>query len=152
MGVTTQLSTTIPELEAYLGGRNPLCDFLVETVKGYHDDHFAWSKPIWDVAAIAWLLDGTWLDSELVASPIVTDQGTWSVGPAPASNPGRQFYPPGPHLPRPVHPAAVALGLVGPAGPPGTRDKVRIYHRAQARPDVILFLEAEEGETWQSGT
>lgn len=79
MGVTTQLSTTIPELEAYLGGQNPLCDFLVDTVKGYHDDHFAWSKPIWDVAAIAWLLDGAWLDSELVHSPIVTNQGTWSV-------------------------------------------------------------------------
>lgn len=78
-GVTTHLLTTVPELEAYLAGKNPLCDFLVETVKGYEDDHFGWSKVVWDVAAVAWLLNPDWVPTELVASPILTDGGTWSV-------------------------------------------------------------------------
>lgn len=78
-GVTTHLHTTVPELDAYLAGKNVLCDFLVETVKGYHADHFAWSKVVWDVAAVAWLLDPDWVPTELVSSPILTDRGTWSV-------------------------------------------------------------------------
>lgn len=78
-GVTTHLHTTVPELEAYLAGHNALCDFLVDTVKGYHEDHFGWSKVVWDVAAVAWLLNPDWVPTELVASPILTDGGTWSV-------------------------------------------------------------------------
>ncbi len=79
MGVTTHLHTTIPELEAYVSGRGAIGDYLVEIVKGYHDDHKAWSKVIWDVATIAYLLDPSWVPTDLVHSPILTDQVTWSV-------------------------------------------------------------------------
>ena len=50
-GVTGFLLTSVPELEACLSGANPACDYLVENVKSYSQDHFAWSKPIWDVGA-----------------------------------------------------------------------------------------------------
>ena len=42
-------------------------------------DHFAWSRVLWDVATIAWLLEPAWVPSELVPSPVLTDQVTWSV-------------------------------------------------------------------------
>ncbi len=79
MGVTTHLLTTIPELEANVSSRGAIGDYLVEIVKGYHDDHTGWSKVIWDIATIAYLLDPSWTPSDLVHSPILTDQVTWSV-------------------------------------------------------------------------
>lgn len=79
MGVTTHLHTTIPELEAHVSGYSALGDYLVDIVKGYHKDHFGWSKVIWDVATIAYLIDSTWTPTDLVHSPVLTDQVTWSV-------------------------------------------------------------------------
>jgi inosine-uridine nucleoside N-ribohydrolase len=78
-GVTTHLHTTVAELEAYVSGRGAIGDYLVEIVKGYHEDHMGWSKVIWDVSTIAYLLNPDWVPTELVHSPILTDQVTWSV-------------------------------------------------------------------------
>ena len=78
MGVVSHLHTTIPEIERYVAGQGAIGDYLAETVKGYHADHFGWSKVIWDIAAISYLLDESWTPSQLVHSPIVTDQDTWS--------------------------------------------------------------------------
>ncbi|MCC6167956.1 MAG: nucleoside hydrolase [Caldilineaceae bacterium] len=79
MGVTTHLLTTVAELEAYVSGRGAIGDYLVEIVKSYHADHKGWSKVIWDVATIAYLLNADWVPTDLVHSPILTDQVTWSV-------------------------------------------------------------------------
>ncbi len=72
----------MPELEAHVAGRGAIGDYLVETVRSYHSDHFpvptAWSKVIWDISAIAYLLNESWTPTHLVHSPIVTEQGTWS--------------------------------------------------------------------------
>lgn len=77
--VASHLLATVPELEAYVAGRGAIGDFLVETFKGYSDDHFGWSKEIWDLAPIAWLLNSEWTPSVLEHSPILTDQVTWSI-------------------------------------------------------------------------
>lgn len=79
MGVASHLLTTLPELEAHVAGRGAIGDYLVEVVRGYHADHFAWAKEIWDISAVAYLLDSRWTPSELVHSPILTDQLTWSI-------------------------------------------------------------------------
>lgn len=79
MGVVSHLHTTIPELEAYVAGRGAIGDYLVEIVKGYHQDHRGWSKVLWDIATIAYLLNERWTPSQLIHSPILTDQVTWSV-------------------------------------------------------------------------
>jgi purine nucleosidase len=76
--VAEHLTTTKAELQAHIAGRNPLCDFLYETFCGYSEDHFAWAKEIWDVSAIAWLLNADWVPSVLTPTPILTDQVTWS--------------------------------------------------------------------------
>ncbi|HQE91538.1 MAG TPA: nucleoside hydrolase [Anaerolineae bacterium] len=78
MGVCSHLHTTIPEIERYVARRGAIGDYLAETVKSYHADHFAWSKVIWDIAAVSYLLDESWTPTHLVHSPILTAQGTWS--------------------------------------------------------------------------
>jgi purine nucleosidase len=78
MGVCSHLHTTIAELDRYVAGRGAIGNYLAETVRGYHEDHFGWSKVIWDISAIAYLLDERWTPTHLMHSPVLTDQGTWS--------------------------------------------------------------------------
>jgi len=78
-GVSSHLLTTVPEIERYVEGQGAIGDYLAGIFRAYHADHFAWSKVIWDIAGIAWLLDSSWVPTELVHSPILTDQLTWSV-------------------------------------------------------------------------
>jgi purine nucleosidase len=76
--VVTHLATTVPEMEAYLSGRDAIGDYLLKIFKDYHEDHFAWSKVLWDMSAVAWLVNDEWLPSHLVHSPIVTNEYTYS--------------------------------------------------------------------------
>lgn len=76
--VTTHLVTTVPELTAYLKGRGPVADFLYQRFCDYSDNHRGWSKEIWDMSAIAWLINPEWVPSDLVHSPILNDNRTWS--------------------------------------------------------------------------
>lgn len=76
--VVTHFTTTVPEMERYVAGRGPIGDYLLTIFKDYHKDHFAWSKVLWDMTAVAWLVNDKWLPSDLVHSPIVTDNYTYS--------------------------------------------------------------------------
>lgn len=78
MGVASHLLTTVPELEAYLSGKNAICDALVQLFKAYKSDRFGWAKEIWDISTIAYLINEKWVPTDMVHSPIVTDEGTWS--------------------------------------------------------------------------
>ena len=51
------LLTTRSELDETIKGRNAISDFLYERFVSYSSDHFAWAKEIWDISAIAYLLD-----------------------------------------------------------------------------------------------
>lgn len=79
--VSEHLRVTIPELKAWMAGKSRLGDYLYEIVCGYHEDHFAWSKVIWDVSAVAWIANPAWVPSVLTHSPILTDQKTFSLDP-----------------------------------------------------------------------
>jgi len=78
-GVASHLLTTVEELEAHIGGKNPLCDYLVETVRGYNADRFAWAKEIWDVSTIGWLTNPAWVPTSLVHSPVLSEGLTFSI-------------------------------------------------------------------------
>jgi inosine-uridine nucleoside N-ribohydrolase len=82
VNVASHLLTTLPELEAHILGKSAVGDFLVETVRGYHKDHYAWAKEIWDVSATAYLVNSQWVSTRLVHSPILTGQVTYSHDPA----------------------------------------------------------------------
>ncbi|GGH79949.1 inosine-uridine nucleoside N-ribohydrolase [Pullulanibacillus pueri] len=78
MGVCSHLLTTLPELEAHIKGTGDIGDYLLETFKGYQADHFAYSKVIWDISTIAYLVNPNWVETNIVHRPILTDQLTWS--------------------------------------------------------------------------
>jgi purine nucleosidase len=78
-GVSSHLLTTVAEIERYVEGQGAIGDYLAQIFKAYHADHYAWSKVVWDISGVAWLLDGSWVPTDVVHSPILTDQVTWSV-------------------------------------------------------------------------
>lgn len=58
-GVVSEFRTTTPELNYWLTGKNPLADYLARNTIAYGEKHagMPWSKVIWDVTAVAWLLN-----------------------------------------------------------------------------------------------
>jgi inosine-uridine nucleoside N-ribohydrolase len=80
--VTSALQATGPELEYWLRGKNALCDYLVQhtvdEVKSYAEGR-AWSRVIWDVAAIAYVLneDRHFLRSRLMPTPLPGYDHRW---------------------------------------------------------------------------
>ena len=76
--VVTHFTTTVPEMERYLTGRGEIGDYLLQIFKEHRKDHFGWSKVLWDMTAVAWVINAGWLPSDLVHSPIPTDNYTFS--------------------------------------------------------------------------
>ncbi|MCL1952017.1 MAG: nucleoside hydrolase [Oscillospiraceae bacterium] len=61
MGVVSCVTTTKPELECWLKGHSPLCDYLAQNTIDEAESYAhgkPWSRVIWDVATVAWLLGG----------------------------------------------------------------------------------------------
>lgn len=73
MGVVSSFTVSGPELKAYLKGENPLCDYLADFTE---QEALAcgggrtWSRPIWDVAAVGWLLDGDLMSDRIEYAPL----------------------------------------------------------------------------------
>lgn len=73
MGVVSAFTTSGPELEYHLRGKNKLCDYLVDVTTKEALECYGgstWTRPIWDVTAVAWLLDGDFEEDCLIHSPI----------------------------------------------------------------------------------
>ncbi len=77
MGVVSHLHTTQPEIAAHVKGRGAIGDYLYQIYSDYHRDQFAFSKQIWDLAPLAWLVNSEWAQMELVSSPRLTEAITW---------------------------------------------------------------------------
>ena len=75
MGVVSAFTTTGPELNHWLSGKNALCDYLVSQTVSEANTYAAgrvWSRVIWDVTAVAWLLNqqDVFLRHRLIPTPI----------------------------------------------------------------------------------
>jgi purine nucleosidase len=81
-GVASHLLTSIPEIDACVRDHGAIGAYLADSFAAYTDAPFAWAKEIWDIAAIAWLINADWVPTMPVPSPILTDQFTWSADPA----------------------------------------------------------------------
>lgn len=81
-GVVEHFSVSRPELERYLVGKNPLADYLasyaIQTVEEWTEGS-VWTKAIWDVAAVGWLLnnEGRFMKERLVCRPQITGEGLY---------------------------------------------------------------------------
>ena len=86
MGVVNSLTTTKGELTDWLSGVGPLGEYLMNNTIAEAESYTkgkAWSRCIWDVSAVAWLLnDGDRLmRSYLTASPIPQYDHHYSIDP-----------------------------------------------------------------------
>lgn len=73
IGVVSSFTTSAGELEMFLRGKNKLCDYLVDIVErdgAAESPYKTWTRVIWDVTAVGWLLDGDFMKDRLVPSPI----------------------------------------------------------------------------------
>ena len=74
-GVVSEFRTTGPELRCWLSGKNALCNYLVQHTVEAAEEYAKgqpWSRVIWDVTTIGWLLnaDGRFMEDELIPTPI----------------------------------------------------------------------------------
>lgn len=75
LGVVHNFTSTGPELDFWLRGRNPLCDYLVKQTVDEANKYAkgrVWSRVIWDVTTIGWLLndDNRLMLEKLIPTPI----------------------------------------------------------------------------------
>lgn len=83
-GVVTHFAVSKPEFEFWLKGKNDLCDFLVGRVfdaqKNF--DGKPWTRVIWDVTAVAWLLNENdrFMKSEIISAPIPEYDFKYAIG------------------------------------------------------------------------
>ena len=81
MGVVSAFTTGGPELEFWLRGKNKLCDYLVDVTtaeaKRCNGGEF-WTRPIWDVTAVVWLLEDEYMLDCFEPSPIPEYNNTYT--------------------------------------------------------------------------
>jgi len=79
--VTEHLRTTQAEIDRFVRGNGAIGDYLADIYAAHFPDHFARSKVLWDIGAVAWLVNHDWVPTVAVHSPLLTSEGTWSHDP-----------------------------------------------------------------------
>lgn len=85
-GVVSAFRTTGPELEYWLKGKNPIANYLAENTIREANTYAAgkpWSRCIWDVTAVAWLLNdqNRFMLSRSIPAPIPEYDRRWAIDP-----------------------------------------------------------------------
>lgn len=78
INVTQHLRTTEAEVDRFVAPAGDLGAYLAQIYRDYYGDHTGRSKEIWDLGAVAWLVDPSWSQTELVPSPVLRDDLTWA--------------------------------------------------------------------------
>jgi len=84
--ISEQLRTTTAELERFIRGKTKIGDYLYEIFvehakENKRDFSQPWSKVIWDISAVAYLVNPNWVETKTVPSPILTEELTWRQAP-----------------------------------------------------------------------
>lgn len=77
LGVASHLITSLAEIERYVAGRGTVGDYLAEIFRTFSSDHYARSKVLWDISTVGYLIHHEWVPTQIVPSPVLTDQLTW---------------------------------------------------------------------------
>lgn len=85
-GVVSSFTTTGPELDYWLRGQNPMCDYLVQNTVDEVNTYAkgkVWSRVIWDVTAVGWLLNegGRLMEDKLIPTPVPEYDHRWAQNP-----------------------------------------------------------------------
>lgn len=75
--ITSNLMTSIYELKAEIGGKNELCDYLCDK---FYNRFWGTHKryPIWDIGAIAYIINKDWFKTMDISCPIINDDNTFT--------------------------------------------------------------------------
>lgn len=84
MGVVSGFCISKPELEYWLKSQNPLCDYLVENTVQHAESYghgTPWTRVIWDVTAVAWLLndDDRFMESRIEPTLLSDYNGMYDI-------------------------------------------------------------------------
>jgi len=84
LGVVSEFRFCRAEFEQLFRDKNELCNYLIDNTyefieKDVHFEH--WSKPLWDVTAVAWLFKGDFMLDRIVPSPIPQHDYSYSFDP-----------------------------------------------------------------------
>lgn len=85
-GVVSNFCLSGPELLQWLGDRDPLCDYLARNTIREAETYAKgkpWTRVIWDVTAVAWLLDekGEMLYDRVMPRPVPEYDNLWGENP-----------------------------------------------------------------------
>lgn len=80
--VSEHLRTTVPEVNHHLKGKSPIADYLAGEYAAYTQwkspaGDFPLTRVIWDISAIAWVIEPKWVPTQVVPSPTLSDAYTW---------------------------------------------------------------------------
>lgn len=86
LDVAEHFAISRPELEYWLRGKNVLCEYLTEiTIREMETwaAELPWTKTIWDVTAVAWLLneEGRFMEERLETSPVLEADLSYTSAP-----------------------------------------------------------------------
>ena len=75
--VTSNLTTSIYELEHFLKGKSELCDYLCQ--RFYNDTYHGTQerRVIWDISVIAYMINKIWFETEEVSCPIIREDTSY---------------------------------------------------------------------------
>lgn len=85
-GVVDAFTVSKPELKFWLKGKNKLADYLAENAINaaeIYAKNTPWTRTIWDVTAVAWLLNDNdrFMESRLIPAPIPTYDNFYAENP-----------------------------------------------------------------------
>ena len=86
-GVVDHFYVTKPELETWLVGKNPVATYLATNTVAAAEEYASgrpWSRVIWDVTAVAWLLngEGRFMSDRLVSAPMPQKDRMYAFDPS----------------------------------------------------------------------
>ena len=82
MGVVSAFTTSKYELMHWLKGKGKLAEYLLHRVIDEYPSETAWSRCLWDVTAVAWVIDGNkFMKSYLIPAPIPQYDNHYSFDP-----------------------------------------------------------------------
>ena len=77
LGVVSHLHTSLPEIERHVAPAGRIGRLLAERFQEACVALPGGSRVVWDMAVVSYLIDPAWVPTELMGSPVLTDQLTW---------------------------------------------------------------------------
>ncbi len=77
-GVANCMASSVPEIQYYLKGTSNIGNYLAEEAPKCPWIGFGNRKVIWDITAVGYVINPDWFTTEIVSSPILNDNFTYS--------------------------------------------------------------------------